>query len=209
MYIKICGITKLEQAKAIAQQGANCLGFICVAASPRYVNPAQLIDLTSALGADHDQCDRVGVFMDEGLERISEYVNQLNGIQLHGNESPEFCQAVKSQFPEIKLIKAFRIRDEAGLAQVNAYTTVVDVVLLDAYDPHLAGGTGKTIDWSILQNFQPSCDWWLAGGLSPENIQMALAKLQPQGIDVSSGVERSPGDKDLDKVSQLLKLCLS
>jgi len=207
MYIKICGITKPEQANAIACQGVNGLGFICVPSSPRYVDPEQVKVLSLALKCEDNHCDRIGVFLNASIEEISRYAPQLTGIQLHGGESPTFCRVIKSQFPDLKLIKAFRIGDTQALAQVHAYTDEVDVVLLDAYDPQIAGGTGKTIDWSILQDFHPSCDWWLAGGLSPANIEAALSQLQPHGIDVSSGVERSPGDKDLAKVKQLLSFC--
>jgi phosphoribosylanthranilate isomerase len=81
----------------------------------------------------------------------------------------------------------------------------VDALLLDAYHPHLLGGTGKTLDWETLQQFRPSCPWLLAGGLTPENVIDALSLLQPSGIDLSSGVERSPGDKDLGKVARLFE----
>jgi phosphoribosylanthranilate isomerase len=101
------------------------------------------------------------------------------------------------------LIKAFRIRCPEDLAQTSAYDRRVDWLLLDAYHPHVGGGTGKTLDWQTLQEFQPILPWFLAGGLSPDNVQVALALVHPQGIDLSSGVERAPGDKDLQRVAQL------
>ena len=85
------------------------------------------------------------------------------------------------------------------------YTTCVDTLLLDAYHPQQLGGTGKTLDWTLLQQFNPSCPWFLAGGLTPDNIVEALSQVKPSGIDLSSGVESAPGDKDLDKVAKLFK----
>jgi phosphoribosylanthranilate isomerase len=204
MYVKICGITKSEQALAIAEMGIDALGFICVPNTPRYVDPDRIRLITNLLPAS---VDRVGVFLDASMAEICQVVEStgLNCVQLHGNESPEFCAVFRSTIPNVKLIKALRIRSQASLAQVEDYYTWIDAILLDAYDPKLAGGTGKTINWETLSDFQPNCPWWLAGGLSPENVAIALQHLQPDGIDVSSGVEISPGNKDSDRVRQLLK----
>ena len=204
MYVKICGITKSDQAEAIAEMGVSALGFICVPNTPRYIDPAQIRIVTNALPAS---VDRVGVFLDASMAEICQVVRStgLNCVQLHGGESPEFCHAFKSAIPKIKLIKALRIRSQESLKQVDNYCAGVDAVLLDAYDPKLAGGTGKTINWEMLKDFRPNCPWWLAGGLSPENVAIALQHLQPDGIDVSSGVEIAPGNKDLDRVRQLLE----
>ena len=206
MIIKICGITKPKQALAIAQMGVDYLGYICVPASPRFINPEQVAEITDIL-QDY-KLGHVGVFLDADMAKIAAYIEiaNINSIQLHGNESVEFCQELRSEFPEIKLIKAFRVKNQQILSEVISYTNYVDVVLLDAYDPQLAGGTGKTLDWSMLQDFSPSCDWWLAGGLSCQNIEAAIAQLQPNGVDISSGVENSPGDKNLDQVRDLIKL---
>ncbi|MGC1392812.1 MAG: phosphoribosylanthranilate isomerase, partial [Coleofasciculaceae cyanobacterium] len=109
------------------------------------------------------------------------------------------------QMPEVEIIKALRVKTPECLNQAATYASYVDTLLLDAYHPQLLGGTGKTLDWTTLQQFRPSYPWLLAGGLTPDNILEALQGLQPQGIDLSSGVERSPGDKDLDKVALLFK----
>jgi phosphoribosylanthranilate isomerase len=204
MYVKICGITKPDQAVAIAQLGVDCLGYICVSSSPRFLTSGQVVAITDQL-KDY-KLDHTGVFLDADIDQISKYIHNLNSIQLHGQESPEFCQQVKLKFPHLKLIKAFRVKSLQTLNQVFSYINYVDVVLLDAYDPKYAGGTGKTIDWSILESFRPNCDWWLAGGLSAQNVEMAIAQLNPDGIDVSSGVEKSPGDKDLNQVQDLMRL---
>jgi phosphoribosylanthranilate isomerase len=211
MHVKICGITKPDQAVAIAQLGAASLGYICVESSPRFVTPQQLATITTQTKAQTkvliNHVGHVGVFLDADITRISEYVDLgLNAIQLHGSESIEFCQELKVEFSQIKLIKAFRVKNSEVLSQALTYTNYVDVLLLDAYDPNFAGGTGKTISWSMLENFRPSCDWWLAGGLSTQNVERAIAHTQPNGIDVSSGVEKSPGNKDLAQVKELLRL---
>jgi phosphoribosylanthranilate isomerase len=207
MRIKICGITKPNQACAIAQLGATALGFICVSKSPRYVSPEQILIITRALSAGGHQIDRIGVFANADMETIAACVAiaPLTGIQLHGQESPEFCRLLKQRLPHLELIKAFRIRDAEALAITAQFEDVVDTLLLDAYHPNLLGGTGQTLEWSNLRDFNPRRPWLLAGGLTPNNVAIALQCLQPHGIDLSSGIEHQPGDKDLVKVARLFE----
>jgi phosphoribosylanthranilate isomerase len=204
MRVKICGITKPEQGQAIAHLGATALGFICVQASPRYVTPRQIQAVVEQLLV---QVDRIGVFANATVEEICQIVvdTNLSAVQLHGNESPEFCEKLRQSLSEVEILKALRVKTPECLDQAVTYGTYVDTLLLDAYHPQLLGGTGKTLDWKTLQQFNPNCPWFLAGGLTPDNVLDALTKLQPHGIDLSSGVERSPGDKDLDKVAQLFE----
>ncbi|MEN9870123.1 MAG: N-(5-phosphoribosyl) anthranilate isomerase [Cyanobacteriota bacterium] len=205
MRVKICGITQIEQGKAIVELGADSIGFICVPESPRYISADRLRAIADTLPS---KTVKVGVFANHGLTEIVAVVQQahLSAVQLHGAESPEFCrqlrQAIRS---EIELIKAFRLKSAASLAETSAYLICVDTLLLDAYHPQILGGTGHTIDWQDLVQFKPAIPWLLAGGLTPDNISEALSRLQPNGIDLSSGVERSPGDKDLVKVAQLFE----
>jgi phosphoribosylanthranilate isomerase len=202
MRVKICGITKLEQAGAIASLGATALGFICVPASPRYVTPTQIKSLVSQLPK---QIDKIGVFANATITEISQIATAtgLTGIQLHGDESLEFCHQLRQSLPEVEIIKALRIRNFEDLITATTYIEYIDTLLLDAYHPQQLGGTGKTLDWQMLADFKPSCPWFLAGGLTPDNIVDALSQLQPNGIDLSSGVENSPGDKNLEKVALL------
>ena len=205
MRVKICGITEIEQGQKITELGANSIGFICVRQSPRYITPEKIKAIAIGLPVE---VDRVGVFADHSLSEISSIVKQagLTSVQLHGQESPNYCSELRQLITKkIELIKAFRIKSAASLAETALYTACVDTLLLDAYHPQVLGGTGKTINWQELAQFKPSLPWLLAGGLTPDNVAIALKRLQPDGIDLSSGVERSPGDKDLEKVKQLFK----
>jgi len=207
--IKICGITQPEQGRSIAQLGATALGFICAPTSPRYVTAQQIAAIVTHLPINlktgKPYCDLIGVFVNADLELICQTVEraQLNGVQLHGDETPELCDLLRQTLPGIELIKALRIQSTTALEATYRYYKSVDTLLLDAYHPTLAGGTGKTLDWSTLQQFRPSIPWFLAGGLTPGNILEALACLNPNGIDLSSGVEISPGNKNLTQVAQL------
>ena len=203
MRIKICGITKPEQAQKIAQIGATALGFICVERSPRYVTRSQIKEIISQLSTP---LDTIGVFANAEIAVIEQIVTEtgLSGVQLHGSESTEFCQQLRRQLPaNIEIIKAFRIKTPESLLETNIYADYVDTLLLDAYHPQMLGGTGQTINWQDLQQFSPTLPWMLAGGLNPDNILDALTQLMPDGIDLSSGVEKAPGDKDLDLVAKL------
>jgi phosphoribosylanthranilate isomerase len=208
MRIKICGITKADQGHAIAQLGASALGFMCFPASPRYVTPEQIkliVDQLPAHPLTGELVDRIGVFVNAEIAEICQIVAMANlsGVQLHGVEPPEFCAQLRSALPQIEIIKALRIKTPDCLTKLASYGQTVDTFLLDAYHPQLYGGTGRTIDWSMLHHFRPDYPWLLAGGLTPDNVLEALQQTQPIGIDLSSGVERAPGDKDLNKVAQL------
>ncbi|MEA5505684.1 phosphoribosylanthranilate isomerase [Halotia wernerae UHCC 0503] len=204
MRVKICGITQPYQSVAIASLGATALGFICVPTSPRYVTTLQI---QAAVAQLPENIDKIGVFANSGIYEISQIVidSGLTGVQLHGDESPEFCYQLRQSLSQVEILKALRISNIEALEQANNYSKYVDTLLLDAYHPQQLGGTGQTLDWQMLQKFRPSCPWFLAGGLTPDNILAALNQVNPNGIDLSSGVELKPGDKDLDKVTLLFK----
>ncbi|MGJ5633346.1 phosphoribosylanthranilate isomerase [Nostoc sp. CALU 1950] len=204
MRVKICGITQPEQSIAIASLGATALGFICVPTSPRYVTTSQIRAAVAELPAN---IDTIGVFANASISEICQIVvdSGLTGVQLHGDEPPDFCDQVRQSLPKVEIIKALRIRSLEHLDTAADYTKSVDTLLLDAYHPQQLGGTGKTLDWTMLEQFSPSCPWFLAGGLTADNIVEALNQVNPSGIDLSSGVERTPGDKDLDKVAKLFE----
>ncbi|MDJ0516626.1 MAG: phosphoribosylanthranilate isomerase [Trichodesmium sp. MO_231.B1] len=215
MRVKICGITKLEQGQAIAQMGATALGFICFPKSPRYITPENIRNIVEKLPIN---IDKIGVFVNPEINLLSEIIinTKLNGIQLHGDESPEFCYQLRQLIPNnIEIIKALRIKSPQDLTKANTYENYVDTLLLDAYHPDKLGGTGQTLDWKIIEEFNPTFPWLLAGGLTPENVITAIQQFilvsEPKiefnhkfcGIDLSSGVETAPGDKNLVKVKKL------
>ena len=203
--VKICGITQPEQSLAITSLGATALGFICVPSSPRYVNIAQI---QAAIAPISPNIDKIGVFANTTISEISQIVKKsgLTGVQLHGDETPEFCHQLRQSLSPVEIIKAIRVRSLEHLQTTTHYTDYVDTLLLDAYHPQHLGGTGQTLDWPMLnQEFSPSLPWFLAGGLTPDNILTALSQIKPHGIDLSSGVEHSPGNKDLDKVALLFQ----
>lgn len=202
--IKICGLTQVDQALAIAQAGADALGFICVQQSPRYVTPEQIRSIADALP---ESIAKIGVFMNADLDALKDFVTAtgLTAIQLHGGEEQDYCKELRQILPEIEIIKAFRIRRLDDLEWAETFAADVDWFLLDAYHPEMGGGTGKTLDWAGLDRFRPSKPWFLAGGLNPGNVAEALALTRPDGIDLSSGVENRPGDKNLAAVRALFE----
>ena len=169
MRVKICGITQPQQSLAITQLGATALGFICVPSSPRYVSIEQ-INLATSHVPDH--VDKIGVFANSTIFEIIKVVSSssLTGVQLHGDETPLFCKELRQVLPNIELIKAFRVKSWEQLETTPNYTGCVDTFLLDAYHPQLLGGTGKTLDWQVLKSFRPNLPWFLAGGLTPDNL---------------------------------------
>ena len=208
LWVKICGLTVPDQAVAIASQGASAIGFIAAPKSSRYVTPLKMQAISKALiAAGYSGVERVGVFVDASLETLQEAIitGQLTTLQLHGQESPNDCRQIRQALPNVKLIKALRIRSDADLTAVQPYETFIDAILLDAYHPHLQGGTGETLNWRSLQAFHPAKPWILAGGINPGNVNDALELLHPDGIDLSSGVELSPGHKCLEQTQMLFE----
>jgi phosphoribosylanthranilate isomerase len=203
LFVKICGLTQPQEAEAIASMGVSALGFIAVPQSPRFVPLARLASLTRDLP---DAVERVGVFQDQPVAEIKAWVQtgHLSTVQLHGQESPQFCAQLAEALPEVQQIKVFRPRHPSDLAPISAYSQVVDRILIDAFHPHQGGGTGCTVDQDLLQGISFPLPWVLAGGLKPETIAATLQVLHPDGIDLSSGVEKAPGLKDLARVKMLL-----
>ncbi|BAQ66907.1 phosphoribosylanthranilate isomerase [Geminocystis sp. NIES-3709] len=203
MRIKICGVTLLEQAISIAELGVDTLGFICVKTSPRYIKPEDIKNIIKILPPE---MSKVGVFVNENVENIITLVKEtgLTAIQLHGDENLNVCRQLREFLPDIEIIKAFRYQNLKSLQLLENYLPLIDTILLDAFQEGIYGGTGKTLNWLQLNNFRPSRPWLLAGGLEPDNVITALQIVQCDGIDLSSGVEISPGNKDLDKIKLLL-----
>jgi phosphoribosylanthranilate isomerase len=196
--VKICGITNLEDALVAVEAGADALGFIFYEKSPRYVTP----DIAGAIIRQlPPHITRVGVFVNAPADRVWDTANRcgLSLLQFHGDEPPEFCL----QFALMSM-KAFRVRDESVFDDLRRYPT--DAWLLDAYSPAGLGGTGETFNWDLaVRANQLGRPIFLAGGLTPENVAEAVARVRPFGVDVSSGVEAAPGRKDHAKVRAFIQ----
>ena len=194
--IKVCGITNLEDAHAAADLGADALGFIFVPGTPRYIEPQVAERIISDLPPF---ITTVGVFADAPLETLSQTVQAcgLNAVQLHGSETPEYCTDVGARHA-VSLIKAFRVKDRHSLAPIPKYK--VSAYLLDTYVKGKKGGTGETFNWDLAREAKIYGRIIVAGGLTPENVTQAVRHVRPYAVDVSSGVESSPGKKDHAKV---------
>jgi len=188
--VKICGITNLEDALLAAEMGADALGFIFYPPSPRSIEPDSARGIIDQLPPF---VTTVGVFVDENATTVKELAAAvgLDWLQLHGQESPEYCRSLG-----LRVIKAFRIQDEASLAPLAAYRDAAQAFLLDACRPGRMGGTGETFDWRLAREALKYGPIILAGGLTPENVGQAIKMAAPQAVDVASGVETAPGKKD-------------
>jgi phosphoribosylanthranilate isomerase len=188
--VKVCGITNLEDALAAVEAGADMLGFNFYARSPRRVAPAGAREIIERLPAG---VECVGVFVNEPtpaevLEMARE--SGVSAAQLHGDETPEFCRALRG----LKTVKALRVGKGYGVESAAGFGT--DAVLLDAYAPDAFGGTGRTFDWALARATREVVGrLFLAGGLKAENVAAAIESVGPYAVDVCSGVETSPGSK--------------
>ena len=191
--VKICGITNIEDGLAAASAGADALGFVFHPPSPRYVTPGRAREIIGSLPPG--LCT-VGVFVNLATSEVLQIAELcgLDLIQLHGGETGDYC----SRFPRERLIKALSFRSEDEFAAMADYP--VRAFLVDALDPVRFGGTGKTCDWNLARKAATRHPLILAGGLGTENILVALEKVKPQAVDISSGVEVQPGRKDHAKI---------
>lgn len=200
--VKICGITALEDALTAIDAGADALGFVFCDASPRSLSPLNARKIIAELPPF---ITKVGLFVNaaEQIVRDTIRVCGIDVVQLHGEESPEFCQGLSAP-----IIKAFRIRDENSLAALPLYP--VSAWLLDSYVAGKHGGTGECFNWELATRaVQISRPIVLAGGLTPENVADAVRQVHPYAVDVSSGVEFSPGRKDSRKVRDFIQAAKS
>ena len=189
--IKICGITNKIDALAAASLGVDMIGFIFYGKSKRYVELKTVRDIVNELPGS---ILKVGVFVDEDKDKVLDIAQDvsLDILQFHGDETPEYCASLKGDY---KVMKAFRIKDGTSLRSINDYAA--DFYLFDTYQECSAGGTGKAFDWKVLKDFEILKPFILSGGLDPDNVGKAITEVAPYGVDVSSGIESSPGKKDI------------
>lgn len=196
--VKICGLTRVDDALAAAEAGVDFLGIIFHAPSPRAVTPAEASSLVHRTRQRAPSVKWIGVFADTPLDEIRWIVDtvKVDGVQLHGGEDPDIVDRLVRA--GLFVIKAFRVAVRADLEALDAYSP--SAFLLDTYVPDRHGGTGQTFDWSIALDTAAERRIFLAGGLTPENVASAVEAIHPWGVDVSSGVESAPGRKDIDKM---------
>lgn len=198
--IKICGLTRREDLDAAALAGADFIGLMAVAKSPRFVTPDQMAGLQAHLKALHTGVKSVVVTADADDATLREIIYQIapDYIQLHGHEGPERTREIASRF-KVRLIKALGVSGPEDIPDLNAYDPSVDYFLFDAKPPRGAsrtGGLGNRFDAAFLKDLDIPKPWFLAGGLDPDTVTEAISVSSAPGVDVSSGVEAAPGLKD-------------
>lgn len=203
--IKICGITNEADASQVCLAGADAVGLNFHPASPRFIDHATADRILRVLPPF---VEAVGIFVDQPLARVFTQVQNLHGlrgIQWYGQQH-EMCAAYPYHY-----IPAFPVRDQSSLRTIQDFVDLSQsmgrapsAILVDAHVPGQHGGTGQKVPWDLLADFQPGVPLILAGGLTPENVAEAVRRVRPFGVDVASGVERAPGQKDLDKVHRFI-----
>jgi len=201
MKIKICGITNAEDANVAVTAGADALGFVMYRKSPRFVEPAAARAIVASLPPF---VLPVGVFVNEEAKRVRSLMDECGFAlaQLHGDESVLYCQNLSRP-----VLKALRLKDRATFLALAEFQGRANVrgFLIDAFSGQAYGGTGQMVDWALAQEAARSSQVILAGGLNPTNVAGAIQMVRPYGVDVSSGVEQSPGKKDQDKLKAFIE----
>ena len=205
--VKICGLTSEEQALQVAKLGANAIGVITVEESPRYVSAERKKKIFKTLESFYPKIERVTVVQNCSIDLIIK--NFLGNpsetiIQLHGDEDIDYCKKLREKIPNIGIWKAFRIKTEKDLDTIKYFEDFVDAILLDSWNKETYGGSGKKIKSIYLKSLQFSKPCWLAGGISIEWIDEILTNIKPDGVDISSSIEISPGVKDIAKTADLI-----
>ena len=201
--VKICGVTNPQDALWAANLGADYIGLNFYAQSPRKVSSKHAREIASQIPPF---ITVVGIFVDEDATTVAKLVKTvpLKAVQLHGSESPEYCEAIQEL--GVKIIKAFRLQKPLELAEVEPYAPFVDFYMFDRFNADVAGGTGEAFDWEWLKAAAGlSKPWFLAGGLNPDNVGKAVKQTQPPAVDVCSGIERLPTRKDYDAMKNFIQ----
>lgn len=199
--IKVCGITNLEDARFAAGALVDYLGFIFYKKSPRYIEPGEAGAIINWIEGPK----KVGVFVNESIDDLNSIAKQtgLDYVQLHGDESPEYCELV-----EKPIIKVIHIEEETVnyllKHQIEQYAEVADYLLFDTKIDGLWGGTGKSFDWSVITDMDINIPFFLSGGLNSDNIKEAIETVQSYAVDVSSSLEQKPGLKDFSKIEAFM-----
>jgi phosphoribosylanthranilate isomerase len=196
--VKVCGITRLEDALLAAELGASAIGFVFWPDSPRYIDPDRASTIARALPAP---VSAVGVFVNQPIEEVQRVAHRvpLTAVQLHGDEPMAYARRILRP-----VIRAVAVDERFAAESLDSIPPEI-TVLLDAHDPLRRGGTGRTIDWSAASAAAARRPLFLSGGLNPANVIDAITSVRPYGVDLSSGVESSPGVKDPARLRALFE----
>jgi phosphoribosylanthranilate isomerase len=207
MQIKLCGFTDKESIQTAIAQKCDFIGFVFCEESSRFITPEKSAEISAQIP---NSIKKVAVVVDADFNFLEEIHQKLSPdfFQFHGLESPNFLKEFRKKFPQVKIIKAFRINEEDDLEQVENYENYVDYFLFDGSK----AGSGKKFNWQILKNYHGKKDWFLAGGLNVENIEEALKVTGANMIDISSGIEKIRGQKSSQLIKEFMQkiktLCL-
>lgn len=215
--VKFCGLRSSSDVKKAISCDIDALGFICVPNRKRTVKETELKKMLQLVPRDFTT---VGVFMNPTLETIDRWLSmfRFSAIQLHGEESPSFCRDLKGRFPKVQLIKVFHVDPKMEVGEIESYVEWIDVALFDSMFAGQKGGMGKRFDWFHIPSLAQKCrdaqiPFWVAGGVHPSNVGHLIETYHPDGVDVSSGIERN-GVKDegamralIEKVRQIDDVC--
>jgi len=196
--VKFCGLTRIADVDAAVRVGADAVGLVFHSGSARALQPVQAVELVAALPAF---VTAVGLFVDAAPEQVRSVLDAvpLGALQFHGQETPEYCRRFGRPW-----IKAVAVRPGIDLDAIARRYAGASSLLLDTYDPTMAGGTGRRFDWDLVPP-RLAADCILAGGLQPENVAAAIRQLRPHAVDVSGGIEQAKGIKDGDKMTAFMK----
>lgn len=208
--VKICGITNAEDAIKAAEFGADFIGFVFVQNTPRYVltDDVKLI-ISKVKEEGYDDIIFTGLFVNAYIDEILNIVKEteISCVQLHGEESNEYCQNIKEADENILIIKTFKVADEImdiDEKNIDAYEGV-DFLLFDTYHPFVSGGTGEKFNLDIIRKEKIDKPFFIAGGLNSKNVEDAVKQAKPYGVDVSSGVEKKKGYKDYNLLKEFIQ----
>jgi len=198
IHVKICGITSFNDAIMATNYGASALGFIFYEKSPRYINPEILKTWISNVPSS---IKKVGVFVNKDVDKVNKIAEELNlgMVQLHGDESPEYCNQMIRP-----VIKVFRVNKKFDSIMLKNYQ--VATFLFDTYNKENHGGTGESFDWQSILQLNTETPVILSGGLNIDNVLEGIEVVKPSAVDVNSGVETAPGKKDEEKIKNLFTI---
>ncbi len=194
MLVKLCGFRDEITIDTAISSGCNFLGFIFCDKSPRNITPKNAALISKNIP---NSIAKVAVVVDASFDFLAEIVENFSPdyFQFHGDENIEYLHFIRKKFPNIKIIKAFKIKDKSDLNRVNDFSEVADFFLFDSKVNNESGGTGQKFDWNIIKDFKSKKDWFLSGGLNIDNIEEAIKITDVKMIDISSGIEKTRGQK--------------